>query len=42
MDKNKDGTIDINEWAVAKNIIEAGELEEKLKCGLSTYQNVSV
>jgi len=28
-------TIDIDEWVVAKKITEAGDLEDKLKCGFS-------
>jgi hypothetical protein len=36
IDTNKNGTIDVEEWVVAKSIIEAGDLEQKLKCGLLT------
>jgi hypothetical protein len=40
IDKNKDGAIDIDEWVVAKNILGAGRLELKLKCGLSMCQDL--
>jgi hypothetical protein len=33
IDQNKDGTIDTNEWVIAKNLIQAGGLGKKLKCG---------
>jgi Ca2+-binding EF-hand superfamily protein len=40
IDTNKDETIDIDEWVVAKKITEAGNLEDKLKCALLTCQHL--
>jgi hypothetical protein len=32
IDTNKDRSIDMNEWVIAKNILEAGSQRERLRC----------
>jgi hypothetical protein len=32
VDKDKSGSIDMSEWAIAKNILEAGSHDDRLRC----------
>jgi hypothetical protein len=32
IDKDKNGSIDMNEWVMAKKILEAGSQDERLRC----------
>jgi Ca2+-binding EF-hand superfamily protein len=32
VDKDKNGSIEMNEWVIAKKILEAGSQDERLRC----------